>query len=44
MGIESSIFVGYGFRIPKGRYKELLKKDPEDENYYIADDIYTHEL
>jgi len=38
------MFIGYGFRIPKTRYKELLKKDPEDENYYIGDDVYTHEL
>ena len=44
MGIESSIFIGYGFRIPESYYKDLLRKDPEDDNYYIGDNHYTHEL
>lgn len=44
MGIDSSILIGYGFRIPESDYNELLKEDPEDDNYYIGDDQYTHEL
>ena len=44
MGIESSILIGYGFRIQESDYEKLLKKDPEDEDYYIGDDHYTHEL
>ena len=44
MGIDSSVFIGYGFRIPKCEYDDLLRKDPEDDDYYVGDDIYTHEL
>ena len=44
MGIESSILIGYGFRIPESDYKSLLRKDPEDDDYYIEDGHYTHEL
>ena len=44
MGIDSSISIGYGFRIPASYYHKLLRKDPEDDNYYIEDGHYTHEL
>ena len=44
MGIDSSISIGYGFRIPESDYKSLLRKDPEDDDYYIEDGHYTHEL
>ena len=44
MGIDSSISIGYGFRIPESYHHKLLRKDPEDANYYIGDDHYTHEL
>ena len=42
MGIDSSISIGYGFRIPESDYNDLLRKDPEDNNYYIEDGQYTH--
>lgn len=45
MGIDSSLTVVYGFVIPRTRYKLLLKEGTgEDEGYYVADGLYTHEI
>jgi len=45
MGIDSSLTVVYGFVIPRSRYKLLLNEGTvEDEGYYVADGLYTHEI
>ena len=49
MGIDSSMQIGYGFRIPKREYNNLLKRqtvksDEYEIGDYTGDDKYTHEL
>jgi len=45
LGIENSIKMGYGFRIPESQYEYLLDKEVDGlDSYYIGDNNYTHEI
>ena len=49
MGIDSYIFIGYGFRIPESEYGNLLIRQEEDtdelaEGDMVGDNVYTHEI
>ena len=44
MGIDSYLYMGYGFRIPKTHYERLLPREEECPEYFTGDNIYTHEL
>ena len=44
MGIDSCIWVGYGFVIPQDNFDDLLKKDPSYDGDYLADEVYTHDI
>jgi hypothetical protein len=44
MGIDSYLFMGYGFRIPKAHHERLLPRDDECPEYFTGDDIYTHDM
>ena len=44
MGIDSCLYMGYGFRIPKAHYDRLLPREEDCPEYFTGDNIYTHDL